>query len=84
MFQLSQRQKELRSELRSFVDNNIIPQAEALELSGGFPKSLFLQLGKQGYLDLNFYHLRPEAKYGSIESTIIMAVSYTHLTLPTT
>lgn len=72
MFQLSQRQKELRSELRSFVDNNIIPQAETLELSGGFPKSLFLQLGKQGYLDLNFYHLRPEAKYGSIESTIIM------------
>ena len=58
MFQLSQRQKELRSELRSFVDNNIIPQAETLELSGGFPKSLFLQLGKQGYLDLNFYHLR--------------------------
>lgn len=72
MFQLSQRQKELRSELRSFVDNNIIPQAETHELSGGFPKSLFLQLGKQGYLDLNFYHLRPEAKYGSIESTIIM------------
>ena len=68
MFQLSQRQKELRS----FVDNNIIPQAEALELSGGFPKSLFLQLGKPGYLDLNFYHLRPEAKYGSIETTIIM------------
>lgn len=54
MFQLSERQRELRNELRSFVDKNIIPQAESLELSGGFPRGLFSQLGKEGYLDLCF------------------------------
>lgn len=72
MFQLSQRQRELRNELRSFVDKNIIPQAESLELSGGFPRGLFSQLGKEGYLDLCFWHLRPGAKYGSTESAIIL------------
>lgn len=72
MFQLSERQRELRNELRSFVDKNIIPQAESLELSGGFPRGLFSQLGKEGYLDLCFWHLRPGAKYGSTESAIIL------------
>ena len=72
MFQLTQQQKDLRKELRAFVDKEIIPQAEALDASREFPRKIFKLLGKMGYLDLSFYNLRPQARYGSIESMIIM------------
>ena len=72
MFQLSQQQKELRKELRSFVDQEILPHAEEYDRKGDFPRELFRRLGEAGYLDLSFYHQRPDARYGSIESMIIM------------
>lgn len=72
MFQLTQQQKDLRKELRAFVDKEIIPQAEALDASREFPRKIFKLLGKMGYLDLSFYNLRPQARYGSIESMIVM------------
>ena len=72
MFQLTQQQKDLRKELRAFVDKEIIPQAEALDASREFPRKIFKLLGKMGYLDLSFYNLRPRARYGSIESMIVM------------
>lgn len=72
MFQLTEKQKELRKELRSFVDQEILPYAEDYDRKGGFPRELFHKLGEAGYLDLCFYHQRPGARYDSIESMIIM------------
>ena len=72
MFQLTQQQKELRKEVRAFVDKVIMPQTEALDASREFPRELFKLLGEAGYLDLSFYHLRPDAKHGTIESMIIL------------
>lgn len=72
MFQLTDEQKKLRRELRSFVDREIMPRASAIDKSGEFPRDIFKRLGELGYLDLGFYHLRPEGKYGCVESIIIM------------
>lgn len=72
MFCLNDKQTKLREELRAFVEDNLSPQAVELEDSGAFPRELFRRLGRQGYLDMCFYHQRPDAAYGSVESTIIL------------
>jgi alkylation response protein AidB-like acyl-CoA dehydrogenase len=72
MVRIDEQQKELRKELRSFVENNIMPWAEELDQSGVFPKELFRQLGRQGYLDMSIYNQRPDSRYNTVESTIII------------
>ncbi|MBO4212182.1 MAG: acyl-CoA dehydrogenase family protein [Oscillospiraceae bacterium] len=72
MFQLTEQQKQLQKELRSYVDREILPLAGDLDVSGVFPSDLFRRIGAAGYLDLNFYHQRPGAKYNCLESVIIL------------
>ena len=72
MFQLDAQQRELRREVREFVDREILPRSAAYEQSAVFPKALFSRLGELGYLDLSFYHQRPGAGHGGIESMIVM------------
>lgn len=72
MFQLNGQQKQLRQELRSFVEREILPHRDSYEQSRIFPRELFLKLGKEGYLDLTFQHKRPDARYGGIESSLII------------
>ena len=72
MFCLNDKQTKLREELRAFVEDNLSPQAVELEDSGAFPRELFRRLGRQGYLDMCFYHQRPDA-----------ALSLIHISEPT-
>ncbi len=72
MFQLTEQQKRLRAELRSYVDREILPLAESLDAAPAFPGSLFLQAGAAGYLDMNFYHQRPDSRHSCLESVIIL------------
>ena len=72
MFQLTEQQKNLRRQLREFTDREILPHGAEYDQDGSFPRELFQRLGELGYLDLTFYNKRPGARYGSIESMIIM------------
>lgn len=72
MFELTEQQRKLRQELRAFTEQEILPQAGSLDAGKAFPKGLFARLGELGYLDLGFYHSRPEAKYGCVESVMIL------------
>ena len=72
MFQITDKQREFRRELREFVDREVLPQAAAYEQRAQFPKELFLRLGELGYLDLAFYHQRPGALHTGIEGVMAL------------
>ena len=72
MFLLTDEQEKLKSELKEFVDSEILPAATQLDNRGGFPRELFTRIGKLGYLDAEFEYLGSGAKYGSLEGAIII------------
>ena len=72
MFLLSKEQEKLRSELREYVDAEILPLAAEMDFRGGFPYEQFAYIGRQGYLDAEFEYTGSGARYGSTEGTIII------------
>jgi alkylation response protein AidB-like acyl-CoA dehydrogenase len=53
--------KEFRGHIARWVDERLIPQADALDRSGGFPRGLFKELGGLGYFGVMY----PERYGGS-------------------
>ena len=72
MYQLNEHQKQLRQELRDFVDREVLPEAQAYEQNAEFPRALFSRIGDRGYLDLAFYNRHPGVRHTGIESAIVM------------
>lgn len=72
MFLLENRQKELRAELRRFVDAEILPVAADYDRRKVFPWELYKRIGEQGYLDAEFAYTGTGAKYGCLEGSIII------------
>ncbi|UCH87967.1 MAG: acyl-CoA dehydrogenase family protein [Thermoplasmata archaeon] len=56
-----------RKTVHEFVDKEIIPQAQAIDESGEFPKELFKKMGAQG-----FYGLRYPEEYGGANADTFM------------
>ncbi|MBQ9663082.1 MAG: acyl-CoA dehydrogenase family protein [Oscillospiraceae bacterium] len=72
MYQITEEQRMLRKKLREFVDREVLPMAQSYEQSRAFPRALFSQLGDLGYLDMNYFNRRPDARYEGIDSAIIL------------
>lgn len=53
-FEFNDEQKEFRSHIARFVDERIVPQAEALDESGEFPRDIMEELGELGYLGIKY------------------------------
>jgi alkylation response protein AidB-like acyl-CoA dehydrogenase len=58
---LTPEQREFQSQIARWVDERLVPQAEALDRSGEFPRELFRELGRLGYYGV----LYPEAYGGA-------------------
>lgn len=54
MYKLTQEQTEFQKNIRNYVDKEIIPKANALDISGKFPRSILEQCGELGFLNTSF------------------------------
>jgi len=68
-------QEEFRASVRSFVDKEVLPCAEELDVHGQFPQALFKRLGALGYLGLRY----PEAVGGQGADYATACVLYEEL-----
>jgi len=59
-------QEEFRRTVARFVDAEVVPQAEAVDERGEFPRDLFKRIGAQGWLGLRY----PE-KYGGADADMV-------------
>jgi len=62
----STEQAEFRRSVTRFVDAEVVPQADALDERGEFPRELVKKLGAQGWLALRY----PEA-YGGADADMV-------------
>lgn len=69
---MEEKLEKLKNEVRAFADHELLPQANALDSGAVYPAAILTRLGEAGYLDLNFYHQRPDAKHNALESAIIL------------
>lgn len=53
-FEFSDEQKEFRNHIARFVNERVIPRAEALDQSGDFPREILQELGELGYLGIKY------------------------------
>ena len=72
MYLLSEEQEKLRSEVRGFVDDEIIPISAQLDASGELPREIFREFGRRGYLDASFAFPGTAARYNALDGTIII------------
>jgi butyryl-CoA dehydrogenase len=72
MYLLSKEQEKLRSDVRSFVDAEVIPVSAQLDAGGELPREIFKELGTRGYLDASFAFPGTEAHYNALDGTIII------------
>ena len=54
MYYLTDKQQELKDEIRKFVDSEIIPQASSLDKQGIYPRDLIERISELGYYSLPF------------------------------
>ncbi len=54
MYYLTDKQQELKDEIRKFVDSEIIPQASSLDKQGIYPRDLIERISELGYCSLPF------------------------------
>src|SRR5262245_39007133 len=66
MIQLTPEQEEFRKAVARFVDQEVVPQAQAIDESAEFPTALFKRVGELGWLGLRY----PE-KYGGAEAGMV-------------
>jgi alkylation response protein AidB-like acyl-CoA dehydrogenase len=59
-------QEDFRRTVARFVDTEIVPQAEAIDERGEFPRELFKRIGAQGWLGLRY----PE-QYGGADADMV-------------
>jgi alkylation response protein AidB-like acyl-CoA dehydrogenase len=59
-------QEEFRKAVARFVDSEVVPQAQAIDESAAFPKTLFRRLGELGWLGLRY----PE-RYGGADADMV-------------
>jgi alkylation response protein AidB-like acyl-CoA dehydrogenase len=59
-------QEEFRRAVARFVDTEVVPQADAIDARGEFPRALFERVGAQGWLGLRY----PEA-YGGADADMV-------------
>lgn len=71
MYLLSKEQEKLRSDVRSFVDAEVIPVSAQLDAGGELPREIFKELGTRGYLDASFAFPGTAAHYNALDGTII-------------
>ena len=61
MFDLSEEQKDFKKALRTFVDRDVIPQADELERSGQYPNDLI-----EGLKDMGLFGMTAPEEYGGL------------------
>jgi alkylation response protein AidB-like acyl-CoA dehydrogenase len=66
MIAFTAEQEEFRRTLARFVDEQVAPQAEAIDERGEFPRELFKRIGAQGWLGLRY----PE-RYGGADADMV-------------
>ncbi len=66
MISLTPEQETFRRSVARFVDAEVVPQAEAIDERGEFPRELFKRVGAQGWLGLRY----PEA-YGGADADMV-------------
>jgi alkylation response protein AidB-like acyl-CoA dehydrogenase len=66
-FQLNEEQEAFRIAVRGFAEKTLAPRVEELEATETFPRDLFAQLGRLGYLGVGY----PEA-YGGAGGDMVM------------
>ena len=66
MISFTQEQENFRRTVARFVDAEVVPQAEAIDERGEFPRELFKQIGAHGWLGLRY----PEA-YGGADADMV-------------
>ena len=66
MIAFTPEQEEFRRTVARFVDAEVVPQAEALDERGEFPRELFKRVGAQGWLGLRY----PE-QYGGADADMV-------------
>jgi benzylmalonyl-CoA dehydrogenase len=54
VIQFTPEQEEFRKAVARFVDNEVVPQAQAIDESAEFPKALFKRVGELGWLGLRY------------------------------
>jgi alkylation response protein AidB-like acyl-CoA dehydrogenase len=59
-------QEEFRKAVARFVDTEVVPEADAIDERGEFPRKLFARVGELGYLGLRY----PEA-YGGVDADAV-------------
>ena len=72
-FQLSEDQKLVRDTFARFCEERVIPQAEAIDEAGEFPRELFLELGQLGFFGLRYPEDLGGANLGAV--TYCLALS---------
>jgi benzylmalonyl-CoA dehydrogenase len=66
VIQFTPEQEEFRKAVARFVDNEVVPQAQAIDESAEFPKALFKRVGELGWLGLRY----PE-QYGGADAGMV-------------
>ncbi len=66
MIAFTAEQETFRRSVARFVDTEVVPQAEAIDERGEFPRELFKRVGAQGWLGLRY----PEA-YGGADADMV-------------
>jgi alkylation response protein AidB-like acyl-CoA dehydrogenase len=66
MIRFTAEQEEFRKAVARFVDSEVVPQAQAIDESAAFPKTLFRRLGELGWLGLRY----PE-RYGGADADMV-------------
>ena len=66
MISFTQEQEDFRRTVARFVDAEVVPQAEAIDERGEFPRELFKRIGAHGWLGLRY----PEA-YGGADADMV-------------
>ena len=66
MISFTPEQEDFRKTVARFVDAEVVPEADAIDASGEFPRKLFRRVGELGYLGLRY----PEA-YGGADADMM-------------
>jgi alkylation response protein AidB-like acyl-CoA dehydrogenase len=66
MIRLTAEQEEFRRSVARFVDAEVVPQAQAIDERGEFPRDLFARVGELGYLGLRY-----PAAYGGADADAV-------------
>ena len=66
MYDFTQEQLDFRKNIREFVDKEVLPQAQRIDISSKFPYQIIKRCGELGFLDHLF---SSETNYSNMEVT---------------